>query len=103
MFDDLFPQNTPDVEWLGEVGRQGWVVLTRDQRIRYNKVERQALFAANVQCFTLTSTGVTGDEAGAILVSALSRMKLLCGRRRGRPFIAKVSRGPIVAIVADKA
>lgn len=65
MFDDLFPQDAPDVEWLGKVGHQGWVVLTRDQRIRYNKVEREALFAANVQCFTLTSSGVTGEEAGA--------------------------------------
>ena len=91
------------MEWLAEVGRHGWVVLTRDQRIRYNKVEREALFAANVQCFTLTLSGVTGEEAGAILVSALSRMRLLCDRWRGRPFIAKISRGPVVAIVAEVA
>lgn len=101
-FDDLFPQATPDVEWLTAVGQQRWVVLTRDRHIRYNKVERAALFAASVQCFTLTSSGVTGDEAAEILVSALSRMSNLCARRRGRPFIAKVSRGPVVAIVAEK-
>lgn len=78
---------------------EGWVVLTRDHRIRYNKVERESLFAASVQCFTLTSSAVTGEEAGAIFVSALRRMKALCRRSRGRAFIAKVSRGPDVAIV----
>jgi len=28
--DDHFPQTTPDVEWLAEVGRRGWVVLSKD-------------------------------------------------------------------------
>lgn len=40
--DDHFPQTTPDVEWLAEVGRRGWVVLSKDERIRRNRIERGA-------------------------------------------------------------
>lgn len=38
--DDLFPQNSPDTVWLTEVGRRGLFVLTLDQRIRYNPLEK---------------------------------------------------------------
>lgn len=31
---DHFPKGTPDEVWLAEAGRNGWVVLTRDKRIR---------------------------------------------------------------------
>lgn len=34
--DDHFAQDTLDVDWLTEVGRQGWVVLTKDKNIRAN-------------------------------------------------------------------
>lgn len=43
--DDHFPQTTPDVDWLAEVGRRGWVVLSKDERIRRNRIEREALEA----------------------------------------------------------
>jgi hypothetical protein len=34
--DELFKQDTEDIVWLREAGRQRWVVVTRDDRIRYN-------------------------------------------------------------------
>jgi hypothetical protein len=97
--DDLFDRNTSDVEWLARAGRERWVVLTRDQRIRYHQVERDALVSAGVQCFTVTSAKLTGPEAAELLVSAIGSMKRLIARHQGRPFIAKVSRGPDVEIL----
>ncbi|MGH7152226.1 MAG: hypothetical protein ACREIU_16085 [Planctomycetota bacterium] len=32
--DEHFARDARDEEWLGEVGRRGWVVPTKDQRIR---------------------------------------------------------------------
>jgi hypothetical protein len=43
--DDLFPQGTEDVIWLRDAGAHGWVVLTRDDRIRYNQLEKEAVLA----------------------------------------------------------
>ena len=34
--DDHFNQNVEDVDWLPEVGKRGWVVLTKDANISKN-------------------------------------------------------------------
>lgn len=95
--DDHFPNSTPDQIWLKEVGRRGWIVLTADKRIRYRSLERDALLAAGVQAFVLTS--IPGPEMGAIFVAALRRMEAMCASHGSRPFIAKVSRGPDVKVI----
>jgi hypothetical protein len=43
-----FPANTPDIDWLPEIGRKGWVVVTGDRRISKKPPERKALEEANV-------------------------------------------------------
>ncbi len=52
--DDHFDQATPDDLWLAAIGEQGWLVITKDDRIRFNEAERAALIAHNVGCFVLT-------------------------------------------------
>ena len=42
LHDTHFAQDCPDEEWLPEVGRRRWIVLTRDLRIRYRAIEREA-------------------------------------------------------------
>jgi hypothetical protein len=91
--DELFPQGTQDVVWLAEAGANRWVVITRDDRIRYNQLEKQAVLAAKLRFFSLTSSSLTGDEAGALLVSALGRISRQCRRYSKGGFIAKISRG----------
>jgi uncharacterized protein with PIN domain len=34
LHDDHFKDDTPDEKWLEEVGKKGWVVLTKDKAIR---------------------------------------------------------------------
>ena len=53
--DDHFPAGAKDNEWLPAVGEKGWVVLTKDQRIRYRGLELKALEEAQVKAFVLTS------------------------------------------------
>lgn len=72
--DDHFPQTTPDVEWLAEVGRRGWVVLSKDERIRRNRIEREALEAAHVRAFFLTQQDITGQEMANLFRDALPGM-----------------------------
>ena len=89
--DDHFPQTTPDVDWLAEVGRRGWVVLSKDERIRRNRIERAALDAARVRAFFLTQQDITGQEMAELFNSAL----LGITRRavsEPAPFIFTVSR-----------
>src|SRR5437899_2965793 len=48
--DDHFPPDAKDEVWLTEVGRRGWVVLTKDDRIRYRLTERTAFASAKGLC-----------------------------------------------------
>lgn len=97
--DELFPQGTQDVEWLKEAGANGWVVVTRDDRIRYNQLEKQAVIAARLRFFSITSSSLTGEEAAALILSALDKVSRLCRQYSKRGFIAKISRGPDVKII----
>lgn len=96
--DEHFASDTPDTAWLAEVGARGWIVLTKDSRIRRHPLELQSLLAANVAAFILTAMDLTGADMGRILVDALPKLTQLV-RTRARPFIATVSRqGQIVII-----
>jgi hypothetical protein len=72
--DELFPQGTEDVVWLREAGVNRWIVITRDDRIRYNQLEKQAVIAARVRFFSITSSSLTGEEAAALMLAALGRI-----------------------------
>jgi hypothetical protein len=80
-----------DELWLTEAGKNGWIVLTRDKRIRYRKLERDALQAANVRAFVFTGGNVTARETGAILARALRKMDRICQSVPG-PFIYHLGR-----------
>jgi len=61
--------------WLAEAGRNKWVVLTRDKRIRYRLLERLALHEGRVRAFVFTGGNVTVKDTAAILVAALARLE----------------------------
>jgi hypothetical protein len=96
--DDHFAPDTPDTIWLAEVGARGWVVLTKDSRIRRHPLELQSLLAADVAAFMLTATDLTGADMGRVLVTAIPRLTTLV-RSRARPFIATISRQGQVTII----
>ncbi|MBV6410625.1 MAG: hypothetical protein LC123_16595 [Burkholderiales bacterium] len=89
--DDHFPQTTPDVEWLAEVGRRGWVVLSKDERIRRNRIERAALDSARVRAFFLTQQDITGQEMAELFSNALPGMTRRAVSEPA-PFIFTISR-----------
>lgn len=97
--DEHFPQDTRDEVWLGDAGKRGWVVLTKDKHIRYRAVEIHALRAAKVRAFVLTARGdLSGAEVGQIFAKALLAMKKLCVTT-SPPFIALVSRDSKVTLI----
>jgi hypothetical protein len=99
--DELFPQATQDVVWLTAAGAQRWVVITRDDHIRYNQLEKQAVLAAKLRFFSITSSSLTGEEAASLILSAIRAITRLCRRHGAAGFIAKISRGPQVKIIEE--
>jgi len=84
-----FPRGTPDETWLNECGRNGWIVLTRDKRIRYRVLERTALHEAGVKAFVFTGGNVSLKDTVQILVGALGRIGKIA-RTEPAPFIYHV-------------
>jgi hypothetical protein len=95
--DADFEDDLDDEVWLEQVGRRGWVVLSKDQAITRNPLELRALLAASVAFFGVSAAHCTGAELGLALVRALPIMRT-CLRRFRRPFIASVRRDGSVSV-----
>lgn len=89
--DDHFARDAEDRVWLQAVGECGWVVLTKDQRLRYRPLEIATLRASRARVFVLTAGNLRGSEIAAVFLTALPRICQLLNEVPG-PFLARVSR-----------
>jgi hypothetical protein len=97
--DDHFPQDAPDEEWLMVAGQKGWIVVTRDERIRYRVAEKQAIRRAKVRAFVLAAQGnLRAEMLAEIFLKALPKVRALVAKQRP-PFIAKIWRDGKVGLL----
>lgn len=89
---DVFAHDTPDETWLAEVGRRGWLVLTRDQNIRRRPDELKALRDAGVLLFALTSGNLSAQETADLVIASWPKMVRIAGTTI-RPAIFSITRG----------
>jgi hypothetical protein len=90
--EDHFDHRAKETEWLPEVGRNGWLVILRDKRIRTRYGERQAIVENGVGCFILNQgNDPTKWEYLKLLALTLDEM-LDKFETTARPFIYTVSR-----------
>lgn len=52
---------TKDREWIPTVASEGWIIITRDKRIRDRVAERQAVLDYGAKIFTIASKGNLSD------------------------------------------
>jgi predicted nuclease of predicted toxin-antitoxin system len=90
--DDHFKRDEEDRIWLQEVGRRSWVVLTKDQRLRYRPLELAALRASHARVFILVAGNLRGAEIASVFVKALPRIFRVLRSRPG-PFVARITSG----------
>ncbi|MGM3305930.1 hypothetical protein ACSQ6I_08110 [Anabaena sp. WFMT] len=89
--DDHFEKGALDVDWLPQVGEKGWIVLTKDDRISKNQLERIAVARAQIKMFVLASQNLQGKDMAAIFLKAIVPMQEFV-RKHPAPFIAKIYR-----------
>jgi len=88
--DDHFGVETPDDEWIGEIGRRGWIAVTRDARIRYSPLALNVLMESGTQLFVLVGK-LTTAEAALTFLKWREKIGETVFSERG-PFIAKIRR-----------
>lgn len=72
---DHYPNDAsdiPDEHWIAEGCSQGWVLLTKDKRIRYRAAELEALQEGHLFC--LVSGTMTIDEMTQAFLDALPKI-----------------------------
>lgn len=79
-----------DDEWLPEVGRRGWVVLTHDQQIRWKVNERAAVMESGVAMFIVIGQAPLPQLAPMVVNTWPLIERFL--DHNAAPFIAKLSR-----------
>lgn len=80
------PFGAADEEWLTHCGKNRLVALTRDQRIRYRSLEKQALVDHGVACFTFTQGQATAADCAARIITLAPKM-LKIASSQPRPFL----------------
>lgn len=95
--DDWFPPDAPDHVWLAEVSRRGWIILTKDKRIRYRAPELAAVIATKARVFTLTAGGIQAKEMASIFIAAMPRIEAFAAKRP--PLIVTINRSSLLAQV----
>jgi hypothetical protein len=95
---DHFNSTCPDHEWLAEVGRRGWIVLTKDKGFRTRQVEVAALMRSGTGTFVLTTANTTGAQNAKAIVAAIPSIKRFL-RRFSKPFLAQITAASAVSLV----
>ncbi len=95
---DHFANNTEDVDWIAEVGRRGWVAVTRDQRIRHRPNELAAVRAAGLHLFALTSGNLSAAQTAQVLLAAWPAIQRAVAKT-APPALWSVTRGGEVRLI----
>lgn len=86
---DHFGENSADSEWLAHIGSEGWILITRDERIRYRPSEWGALKEHRVGAFFLGGKNRSRCDLIQQLVRNWPRIKELTAKTRP-PFAFRI-------------
>ena len=89
--DDHFKRDEEDRVWLRAVAKHGWVIFTKDQRLRYRPLEIAALRASHARVFVLVAGSLRGSEIAAAFLAALPRIFHILRKYPG-PFVARITK-----------
>lgn len=88
--DAHFGPTTPDEVWLRHAGRNGWIAVTHDKRIRYKPNELEAVLDHRVALLVVVGHAPFAEFARSF-VATRSRIERFITQRKP-PYIAKVYR-----------
>lgn len=101
LHDDYFAQDVEDEVWLHEVGKKGWIVLTKDKMIRRRTIEREALLNAEVAAFFFMSGNISFPDMSQIIATALPTIKKFAIEHKA-PFIAGIYKDASVRMILTR-
>jgi len=95
--DDHFAADTEDTQWVLEVGKRGWIILSKDRHLRSNPLEQIALLKSNTHSFLLTTADLSGPDMAKAFITALPDMLRMI-EKFPPPFVATVTPSGVVNV-----
>lgn len=95
-----FSPGVKDEDWLTTVGKKGWIIITKDRRIKYREPEKLAVKKAKAGVFTLFGGDLKANEMATAIIKALPKIKRFISKHQP-PFIAKITKGGAVSMLVD--
>ena len=80
--------DVPDGEWLRLVGANGWIALSHNKRIRYERDELDDLMSYRVKAFFIIGKGPHPAFAAAVLRNLRKVLRLI--QKNEDPFVARI-------------
>ena len=93
ILSDHYAHGAPDTDWIPSVAQRGWVIITHDRDIRYNRRERDAVMQHGGRAIIIRASG-TRAEMAQIFVSLREQIMDFLYRNPA-PFIARLYRDRI--------
>jgi hypothetical protein len=88
---DYYDPGTKDEIWLEEIGKKGWILITKDRRIRRRPLEIEALKTNNVGAFFLSGKSMGKWESIKQLVQSWEKIQEIA-KNNPRPFAFQINR-----------
>ena len=83
VYGERIGQGLADTDWLRDAGDKGWVVLMKDDKIRYRPAELEALTTSGVRAFCLTNANLRGADMAQRFVDQLPKIRRIASEQPG--------------------
>jgi hypothetical protein len=90
MHKQMFPDRTPDRVWIPYVANRGWIIVTRDKRLRTRHIEWMALLRAKARVLWFKGDRASNTEITEGFLAALPKIDKLAATL-SVPYIIKVT------------
>lgn len=77
---DHFAQDAADVDWMPEVARRGWPIISPDIRISRDRLEVEAIMTSGAAVFCLAGGHLTGEEKARNFLRCLPQIASVLGQ-----------------------
>jgi hypothetical protein len=88
--DDYFNQTEDDPVWLLSCGKEGWIVVTPDVRIKNEPKSLEAILAGETRVFLLSTSSIKSEIWAEALIGCRAKLLRLIKKTPG-PFISRIT------------
>jgi hypothetical protein len=98
---DLAGFGAADEKWLALAAASGWLILMRDQRVRYRELEKHTLNQSGAGAFVFTKGQATAADTADIVCRLLPKFAKI-NRSERKPFLFSFGSGVTISRVKLK-